>query len=307
MFPFHLDRPRHQRRLLFRGLLLMPQLRHKGFPGWALLAGLVLFFGTGSATAQQKPQRVVSLNLCADQLLLALADREQIASLSPLVRDRSISFLAEQAEGLPTNVGKGEAILFSSADLVLAGTYGQHSRTALLRGQGLEVMPLEPWRSLDHGREQIRLVAHRLGHPDRGEALIREIDAALQRTRSIVPAQRSILTYYRRGWVPASNSLVSEMLRHMGFTMHQDTLGMSSGGVAQLETIVALPPDYLLMDEDAGRTVDNGSALLAHPALADTVPAHRRLIMPGRLAICGGPSTPAAIDALGAQVRAKVR
>jgi iron complex transport system substrate-binding protein len=285
----------------------MPQLRHKRFSLRTALAGLVLFFGTVATPAQERLQRVVSLNLCADQLLLALADREQIASLSPLVMDRSISFLTDEAAGLPVNGGKGEAILFSGADLVLAGTYGQQARTALLRGQGMDVLPLGPWQSLEHGREQIRTVARRLGHPERGEALIAEIDAALRRAKNIVSPRRSILTYYRRGWVPDSNSLIGELLQHMGFTLHQRTLGLDQGGVARLESIVASPPEYLLVDDDAGQVVDNGSALLVHPALADVAPSNRRLTMPGKLAICGGPSTPAAIDALAAQVRAKVR
>jgi iron complex transport system substrate-binding protein len=256
--------------------------------------------------AQPAPHHVVSLNLCADQLLVRLGDRDRIASLSPLVRDPSLSFLESQAAGLPVNAGKGEAILFSGADLVLAGSFGQQSRTALLRRRGLEVMELEPWRSLEHGREQIRAVAKRLGHPERGEALIAEIDAALARTKDIVPGKRSILTYYRRGWVPASNSLISELLKHMGFSLQQDVLGMKRGGVVRLESIVTSPPDYLLMHEDDAEAVDNGSALLTHRALRETVPADRRLVIPGRLAICGGPSTPTLIDALAREIRTKV-
>ncbi|HZH52395.1 MAG TPA: ABC transporter substrate-binding protein [Microvirga sp.] len=285
----------------------MPQLRRDGFPSRLLLAGLVLLFGIGPAAAGRKPQRVVSINLCADQLLLALADREQIASLSPLVRDRSISFLADRAEGLPVNGGKGEAILFSGADLVLVGPFERHVRADMLQRQGLRVMVLDPWQSLDQGREQIRMLADRLGHPERGEALIAEIEAALRRAKAVVPDRPSILTYYRNGWVPASNSLVSEVLQHMGFSLHQDAIGLSSGGGARLESIVVRPPDFMLMDDAAGRAVDNGTALLVHPALARSVPWKRRLTVPGRLMICGGPSTPAAIDALREEAEAKLR
>jgi iron complex transport system substrate-binding protein len=37
------------------------------------------------------------------------------------------------------------------------------------------------------------------------------------------------------------------------------------------------------------------------------VPPERRLHLPARLPICGGPATPVAIDTLAAEVRAKVR
>jgi iron complex transport system substrate-binding protein len=250
---------------------------------------------------------VVSINLCADQLLLALADREQIASLSFLVRDRSLSFLADKAAGLRVNDGRGEAILFSGADLVLADYFGDRNRTALLQSQGMEVISMPPWQSLAQGREQIRTLARRLGHPERGEALVAEIEGALARTKGIVRGHPSILTFERRGWVPGTHSLFGEILRHMGFTLHQEALGLGEGGVARLESIVADPPDYMLMDDDAGQAVDNGSALLIHPALAASVPQDHRLILPNRLSICGGPSTPEAIDALAREVMAKVR
>jgi iron complex transport system substrate-binding protein len=75
----------------------------------------------------------------------------------------------------------------------------------------------------------------------------------------------------------------------------------------RLESIVSSPPDYLLLDDDAARAIDNGSALLVHPALAHAVPPQRRLFVSGRLSICGGPSTPALIEMLAAQTRATTR
>jgi iron complex transport system substrate-binding protein len=239
-------------------------------------------------------------------LLLALADRAQIQSLSPLSRDREISFLAGDAAAVPVNGGRGETIMFSGADLVLAGP-DSHLKRDLLESQGLEVMVLDPWRDLDHGRAQIRDVASRVGHPARGDRLVAEIDAALARAKALVPGSRSVLALYRRGWVPSSDSLIGELLSHLGFALHHQALGLQAGGVARLESIVASPPDYVLMDEVAGRSIDNGSALLVHPALMQALPEARRLAIPSRLAICGGPSTPAAIDTLAAETRRAVR
>jgi iron complex transport system substrate-binding protein len=61
------------------------------------------------------------------------------------------------------------------------------------------------------------------------------------------------------------------------------------------------------MDEVVGRSIDNGSALLVHPALLEAIPVERRLAIPGMLTICDGPATPTTIDALAAEVRSKVR
>jgi iron complex transport system substrate-binding protein len=93
----------------------------------------------------------------------------------------------------------------------------------------------------------------------------------------------------------------------MGFTLHESALGVEQGGLVRLESLVANPPDFVLIDDAAGRAMDQGSALLVHPALLAALPPERRLSLPGRLAICGGPSTPAFIDAIASEVRSKVR
>jgi len=270
---------------------------------WPICIALLL----GGAAEAQPPQRVVSLNLCTDEMLLAFADREQIASLSYLIKDPSISIMVDEAQGVPLNDGRAETILFNGPDLVLTGTYGQHNQAALLRAQGLAVLTLGPWTSLKDGVEQIRTMARALGHPERGEALISQIDATLRRTKDIVPGKPSILVYDRGGWVSATDSPMNELLVHMGFKLHQEALGLPYGGAARLESIVTSPPDYLLVDEDAGTAVDNGTAIFSHPALINAVPLARRLVVPGKLTICGGPSTPAAIEALAAEIKAKVR
>jgi iron complex transport system substrate-binding protein len=281
--------------------------RHASRHTALVLLSCLAAFVAGLAQAQSGPVRVASLNLCTDQLLLALADRSQIASLSRLARDHSVAFLADRTAGIPLNDGSAETILFDRPDLVLASTYGQQEQIALLRRQGLEVLSLGPWTGLDDGRRQIRTLAGRLGHPDRGEALIARIDAALERARGIVPDRRSILVYERGGWVVAPHSPLGEILIHMGFRLHQEALGLAHGGVARLEAIVTAPPDFMLVDADSSQAVDNGTALFSHPALAEAVPLERRLALPARLTICGGPSTPVAIDVLRAEVQAKVR
>ncbi len=70
-----------------------------------------------------------------------------------------------------------------------------------------------------------------------------------------------------------------------------------------LEKLVATPPDYIVVASNVTRAEDQGSALLAHPALARLYPPARRIVLPDRLTVCGGPSLPAALDWLADQAR----
>jgi iron complex transport system substrate-binding protein len=251
------------------------------------------------------PQRIASLNKCADQLLVTLVDPSRIASVSPIATDE-FSFLAERLKDLPANSGRGESILLTNADLVLAGAFESHVRRHLLARQGFEVVVLNAWTSLADGKEQIGALSRRLGAEAEGERLIAAIDAALARSRAIARAPRSVLVLHRRGYTPGDSTVLEEVIRHMGLVPYAKRLGLPHGGMVPLERLVADPPDYILMSESDRNGVDQGSALLWHPALLAAVPPERRLYVPARLTICGGPATPHAIDAIATEVRAKV-
>ena len=268
----------------------------------AVLFGLL----SASALAASPPQRIVSLNKCADQLLLALVEPSRIASVSPLGSDE-LSFLAKEIKALPANSGRGESVLLSNADLVLTGAFESHTRRDLLRRQGFEAVVLQPWKSIAEGRGQICELARRLGSEERGEALIGAIDAALERSRDVSPARRSVLVLQHRGYTPGDTGIVDELLRHTGLAPYSERLGLPHGGMVSLEKVVTDPPDYLLLGDGARAAIDQGSALLWHPALTAVLPPERRLYLPDRLSICGGPATPPLIDALAAEVRSKVR
>ena len=70
-------------------------------------AMLLLLLQVGPAAAAAA--RFASLNVCADQLLLMLADREEIASLSYHGPNPNFSYYWERARGLPFQVAKHHA------------------------------------------------------------------------------------------------------------------------------------------------------------------------------------------------------
>ncbi len=254
------------------------------------------------AAAADAPQRVVSINLCADQLLLALGDRDRIAALSAMARDPDYSAAAEQAAGIAQVRGGAEDILTRGADLVLVGPYDNRYTRAVLAERGLRMEIVAPWTSLDQGKAQVREVAELLGRPERGEALVADIDAAIARLPR-VRAGTDALEVSRRGWVPGNAGLVHDVLRRMGFGDGATAAGLPSGGFVSLEKLVAGMPGVVVLDRDMPVAEDQGTAWLRHPALLGALPEGRRLIVPPRLSICGGPSTPAMIDRLGEQVR----
>ncbi|MBX9740123.1 MAG: ABC transporter substrate-binding protein [Beijerinckiaceae bacterium] len=260
-------------------------------------------------SAADAPRRVVSANLCSDQLLLALADRKQIASLSPYARDHAMSHLAALAAPYDLNRGSGEDLIRLDADLVLIGPYDSRYTRALLAKRNLRFESLQPWSSLEEGKKQIRFLANMLGHGGRGEALIAEIERARARLAGLAARQGrapSVLVLHRRGYVFHAG-VTGELLAAAGFTNAAERIGLSGAGFVSLEAILTAKPDFLLVSDIIDGAEDQGQAFLQHPALERLYPASKRLVAPDRLTLCGGPSTPDLIDRLAAEIRAKVR
>jgi ABC-type Fe3+-hydroxamate transport system substrate-binding protein len=94
--------------------------------------------------AGSHPVSVASINLCADQLLLLLADGEQIVSLSKLAHDKAGSRFYKQAQAYPVNQAAAEQILPLQPDLVIAGQFTNSYTIKLLMELGLrvEILPI---------------------------------------------------------------------------------------------------------------------------------------------------------------------
>jgi iron complex transport system substrate-binding protein len=265
----------------------------------------------GAAPAQQAaaepPRRVVSANLCADQLLLALGDPQSILALSSLASDPTLSPVAEEARRFPAIRGSGEEIVRLSADLALIGAHDTPFTRALLAEKGVPTHALAPWSSLKEGAAQIRALAARLGHAERGEALVAEIEAAAARAKGAAGRPATFLMLHRRGYAPGFHSVTSQIARIAGMVDIAPALGLERGGFVSIEKVVAARPDFLIVADLDARAPDQGKALLLHPALAALYPPSRRLVSPDPATLCAGPATPAAIDALAAEIRAKAR
>src|SRR5258708_35479885 len=80
--------------------------------------------------------RIVSMNVCTDQLLIRLADRQQILGLSRYSRDAWQSFAADDARRYPILSGGAEDVLVLRPDVVVASLFHKRSTRELLKEKG---------------------------------------------------------------------------------------------------------------------------------------------------------------------------
>ena len=256
----------------------------------------------GASYATELP-RIASINLCTDQLLVTLADPAQILGLSPYSRDRARSWDAAKAAHFPKLSGEAEDVLVLRPDVVVAGRFTKRATRELLKEKGLRVVEFDAARSLDDVKKQIRQMGDLVQHPDRAAAEIQRLDTAIAHAREVVSrTSYRVLALSRRGWVSGGDSLTSSLLATVGLSNAAADLGYKLGGFASLEAIVSLKPDFLLVSDAGDFAEDEGRAFMLHPALERFYPATKRLVIPERLTVCGGPRLSEALDRLASEL-----
>jgi ABC-type Fe3+-hydroxamate transport system substrate-binding protein len=267
-----------------------------------LATAILASIGLQSAYAAELP-RIASINLCTDQLLATLADPAQILGLSPYARDPARSWDAAKAAQFPKLSGEAEDVLILKPDIVVAGRFTKRATRELLKEKGLRVVEFDAARSLDDVKKQIRQMGDLVQHPDRAAAEINRLDAAVAHAREVASRKPyRVLALSRRGWVSGGDSLTSSLLATAGLSNAAADLGYRLGGFASLEAIVSLKPDFLLVSEAGEFAEDEGRAFMLHPALERFYPASKRLVIPEKLTVCGGPKLSEALDRLASEL-----
>ncbi len=252
-----------------------------------------------TAGAAPPPRRIASLNSCLDVMLVHLADRSQIAALSHYARDPHASTVAEEAKTLPFTWESAEEIIALRPDLVLASLHSALATRNALKRLDVPVQRFAVPKTIDESLAQVRKVARLIGHPDRGEALVARIQAAIAAATPAPGARRlKALIYQPNGFAAGPHTLVDEMMTHAGFDNVARRYGLKTWGNVSLEKLLTDPPQVLLVGEPAPGARSWADRVMTHPALKSISGRMRQVRLPERLLYCGGPVLIEAADAM---------
>jgi iron complex transport system substrate-binding protein len=272
----------------------------------AIIPALAVVHCAGLAPAYAAPpQRIVSLNLCTDQILLDLVPRERIAGLSFLGADPTMSPRFEEARGFPSVHGSAEEVLALNPDLVLAGMHSTPATVSLLERLGRRVVKVPMASSFAGIRDLVRLMGEAAGETGRAHALVRTFDQQLDAARAL--ADRSgpaptVVAMQVNSLASGPGSLLDEVFTAAGLrnlASEPDTSArLGPGGRLPLETLLLNPPDLLVLANSADdyRTVlaDN----LRHPAFTRLAAERPSVHLAMRDWLCGTPAVAGLVEKL---------
>ncbi len=252
------------------------------------LSAFMLLAGSWVHAEQSKP-RVSSINVCADQLILLLADPEQIVSLSKLATEAAGSYFADQAQTFPQNNGSAEDVLAGSPDLVLAGQFTVSYTPRLLEQLNVRVEKLPIANSLNEAMSNVRFVAQLLGQAERGEQVVTEMLSRLSQFPEASTDKPSAAVYEANGYTVGANTMRGEALSLAGWENVAANIGVDTYGSLSLEALVQLWPDAIIESPYAKSHYSRAQQLTQHPAIGKSGFSPLRISLSSSETVCAGP------------------
>lgn len=260
---------------------------------------LVLIASIGCAphpaprSVDAKP-RVVSLDFCADQFVLKLVDRKQIAALSPDA-EKLFSYLRDEAKGLPKVRPRAEDILLHRPDIVVRSYGGGPRATEFLERAGIKVVQVPYANDIAAARQSIVDVSRSLDVPGRGESVAAEMDARL----AALPeneASPSVLYMTSKGAVAGTGTSIDDILTRAGAENFQTASGW--GGLP-LERLAYERPDMIAAGFfETSDLVSDIWSPARHPLARRRLAQLPGVDIPGAWTACGGWFNVNAVEAL---------
>ncbi|MEZ5938071.1 MAG: ABC transporter substrate-binding protein [Hyphomonadaceae bacterium] len=269
----------------------------------ALCAALasVCLNAPAAAQAPAKPQRIVSTNLCTDQMLLYLVEPERIISLTYLSwkNDATPPRFRDALSRIKPNHGLAEEVLRMDPDLVIAGAYSARFTTSLLRRLGKDVVEFEPDNSFDDMYADFRKMGDLVGERERAETLIRDFQTELARLEADSPAgDKPVYAAFEPNMgVVGKDMFLSEVVNAGGFQTLGEAMGFSGYRNLPIEQIVQLTPDLISTDPGYGSPA-MATDILRHPLMRRMTATIPELNIPPRYTNCPTPETLEAVRML---------
>lgn len=243
---------------------------------WLAAAGVVAFACLAAAapdagdSRDTAPSRVVSMNLCTDQLAMLVAAPGQLISVSNLASDTTLSSMADAARGFEANTGAAEDIFLLRPDLIIAGRYTTRDTVALLRRLGFRVVVFDLATSFADIRANITAMGQLLGRETTAAELVAAFDTRLATLMSRQPTPTPPTTavlHHANSYTSGEATLGNAILAAAGVTNLGHTLSARGLTRLPLELLVMGAPDIVLTDRAWTATPAQAQQTFQHPAL----------------------------------------
>lgn len=273
------------------------QIKRKKKMVWFSVLFALGILASSSFTDAAAPSRVVSLNLCTDELFLRLADPSQVAGVTRYVKTAEAEIKQQQAGAAVTLRGDVEDVVKLKPDLVIAGAFSRKETIDFLKKMKIPVLMVPVPASFEDIYANILLVARALDRLEAGEELVASMKKQMAEIETVSGRPRALL-YQANGYAPGTGTFEHDILEKAGYRNLAAELGIQGHQKISLEKIMHHKPDLFVFISDHYERNSVGQDLLFHPALRQGLSATPSVVVPTEWVTCGNPESVQAVKLL---------
>jgi iron complex transport system substrate-binding protein len=216
------------------------------------------------------PQRIVSVTLAADEILIDMVGPDRIAALS-LFADRPGWMRADGVSEIDRFVGADpESIVALRPDLCFLADYNRETLRSLLIESGVPVFVFRSHRTFGDIRRNIRLIGRAVGAESDAERLVAAMDAKIASVAAQLPprdAWPTAMVYGPGGWAAGTGTTQTELFEAAGLRNAVAEAGIEGSVKLGEERVLGLAPDYFVVATGPAGIAHQKEWLLRNPAL----------------------------------------
>ncbi len=206
------------------------------------------------STFKQAPQRVLTLAISSDSIVMGLGQADKLVAVSYLADDPVSSNIVEQAKKIKEKIKdpSAEQILALTPDVVFAYEWSDMERVSNLRNLGINVVVLKAPATIADIKQNVRTIASALHMPKQGEELVQQMDARLAQVKQLVADLHlkqpkklvliSLMTSYG-----GEGCIFDDMCKEAGVINGVSAAGIKNGQQVTKEMLVKINPELLIM------------------------------------------------------------
>ena len=218
---------------------------------------ILLFSFTAIVNAKgvqaKKYNRIVSLTLSGDEMLLGLVPENRIAGLSGKINeDKEISNIVDKAKKFPKVEGNEEVLMSLEPDLIIVADWLSKRITDIGAITGAKVYFYKTPNSYEEQKKLIRDLANLVEEKENGEKLIKNIDDRLKDLQNKIAknykgTKPRILMYTSFGTTSGKNTTFNDMVKLINGVNVVAEAGIDGFKDISKEKVIELNPDIIIV------------------------------------------------------------
>lgn len=213
---------------------------------------LFIFLFNINIVSAKPYNRVVSLTLSSDEMLLSLVPKERIQGLSGKINSqKDISFIADKTSGFPVVEGNIEVLMDMNPDLVVAADWMKKDVILQLKSLGVDLFVYKTPNNFAEQKDLILEYSKLLDVEARGKEIVEDMDRRLKILQEKIAKKNlpkpEILLYTPFESTSGANTTFDDMVRLINGRNIAKESGIKNSEKLSKEKIIDLNPEIIIV------------------------------------------------------------